>query len=287
MSTSNVGVTSRDRFSFSLFLALMVHAALILGVGFSSDLNTTESISIDVTLSVANDLIEPEQADFIATTSQLGSGNESDVYEMTTRQHADFHNNEMEEVVSQPSPLPEVTEASVDLLTALANSDESLSDQQQEITELLPMPESNRLDREKLVQEIASLEARIAQDQQALAKLPRTKRLNSMTTRSAAEAAYLNMWRAKCERIGRSNYPPGGFEGEVLMLVSILADGSLQEVRVLKPSGHKALDRAALMTVRQAAPYQPFTVEMRKAYDRLEFTRTWQLTKTGSTLGRQ
>ena len=39
--------------------------------------------------------------------------------------------------------------------------------------------------------------------------------------------------------------------------ISILADGTLEEVRVLKSSGHKALDRAALATVRQAAPYQP------------------------------
>ena len=39
MSTSDVGVTSTDRFSFSLFLALMLHAALILGIGFSSGIN--------------------------------------------------------------------------------------------------------------------------------------------------------------------------------------------------------------------------------------------------------
>ena len=146
-------------------------------------------------------------------------------------------------------------------------------------------PPTSQLDRETLVQEIASLEARIAQDQQALAKMPRTKRISSVTTRSASEAAYLNMWRQKCERIGRANYPSGGLEGEVLMLVSILADGTLEEVRILKPSGHPELDRAALATVRQAAPYQPFNVEMRKAYDRLEFTRTWQFTKRGAALG--
>ena len=64
-----------------------------------------------------------------------------------------------------------------------------------------------------------------------------------------------------------------------------LADGTLEEVRILKSSGHRELDRAALATVRQAAPYQPFNVEMRKSYDRLEFTRTWQFTKTGSALG--
>ena len=61
-------------------------------------------------------------------------------------------------------------------------------------------------------------------------------------------------------------------------------DGSLQEVRVLKSSGHRQLDTAALATVRQAAPFQPFNVEMRKAYDRLEFTRWWQFTKLRSGL---
>ena len=106
-----------------------------------------------------------------------------------------------------------------------------------------------------------------------------------VSTKSAAEAAYLNMWRQKCERIGRANYPPGSLEGEVLMLVSILADGTLEEVRILQSSGHRALDQAALATVRQAAPFQPFNVEMRKGYDRLEFTRTWQFSKTGTGIG--
>lgn len=282
---ATAGVTSKDRFSFSLFLALTIHAALILGIGFSSELNTAENISIDVTLSLANDLTEPEEADFIAATNQLGSGTETEATEMTTSERADFHSNEFETVMSQAAPVPEVYQASDELLTADAQADETANKDLQEMTELLEVPPTNQLEREKLVQEIASLEARIAQDQQALAKMPRTKRISSVTTRSAAEAAYLNMWRQKCERIGRTNYPAGRLEGEVLMLVSILSDGSLEEVRILKSSGHSELDRAALSTVKQAAPYQPFNVDMRKDYDRLEFTRTWQFSKTGSALG--
>ena len=282
---ATAGVTSKDRFSFSLFLALTLHAALILGIGFSSDINTAENVSIDVTLSLSNDVVEPETADFIAATNQLGSGTESDIQEMTTTERADFHSNEFETVVAQAAPVPEVTQESEDLLNAEVPADEQVSDDLQEISELLESPDTNQLDRERLVQEIASLEARIAEDRQALAKMPRTKRISSVTTRSASEAAYLNMWRQKCERIGRANYPAGSLEGEVLMLVSILADGTLEEVRILKSSGHRELDRAALATVRQAAPYQPFNVEMRKSYDRLEFTRTWQFTKTGSALG--
>ncbi len=282
---SELAVTNRDRFSFSLFLAVTLHAALILGVGFSSDLNTSENISIDVTLSVANDAVTPEEADFIASQNQLGSGTEADIQEMTTREEADFHNNQLDPVLSQATPMPEVSETAQKVLTTTAQTMDAAQTELLELTELLEAPASPQMNREKLVQEIASLEARIAQDQQALAKMPRTKRINTVTTRSAVEASYLNMWRAKCERIGRINYPAGQLEGEVLMLVSILADGTLEEVRVLKSSGHRELDKAALATVRQAAPFQAFHVEMRKEYDRLEFTRTWQFTKSGSALG--
>lgn len=283
MAVSNI--TAKDRFSFCLFVAITLHAAIILGVGFSSQINTEDAVSIDVTLSVASDLITPEKADFIAATNQLGSGTESQVQEMTTTEQADFSSNEFQTVMSQATPMEEVSQNSQELLTTQAQSEELANKELQELTDLLEAPPTTQLDREKLVQEISSLEARIAADRQALAKMPRTKRISSVTTRSAAEASYLNMWRQKCERIGRRNYPAGSLEGEVLMLVSILADGTLEEVRILKTSGHRQLDQAALSTVRQAAPYQPFNVEMRKAYDRLEFTRTWQFSKTGAALG--
>lgn len=277
-------VTNRDRFSFAVFLALSLHALLILGVSFSSDQNMPETISIDVTLSMSNDLIEPEEADFIAATNQQGSGSESEVMEMTTTSEADFHSNQFETVMAQPEPVLEQIESSDPLLTTETDMVEHAASEELDPTEAVdPLP-APQIDREKLIQEIASLEARIAEDQQALANMPRTKRINSVSTRSASEAAYLNMWRQKCERIGAINYPSGQLEGEVLILVSILSDGTLEEVRVLKSSGHRQLDQAALATVRQAAPFQPFNVEMRKSYDRLEFTRWWQFSKRRTRL---
>jgi protein TonB len=277
-------ITSRDRFSFSLFLALSLHAALILGVSFSSDRNIAETSTIEVTLAVANDSVEVEEADFIAASNQVGSGSEADARELTTTEEAPFQNNDPQQVMAQPMPMPEITEASAELLSTDFTAEDQASKDLKELTELLEVPQTTQFDREQLVEEIASLEARITQDRQALAKMPRTKRISSMSTRSADEAAYLDMWRQKCERIGKANYPPGALEGEVLMLVSIVADGTLEEVRILKSSGHRALDQAALATVRQAAPYQPFNVAMRKAYDRLEFTRTWLFSKSGTAL---
>ena len=192
--------------------------------------------------------------------------------------------NQFETVMAQPEPVPEQLESSDPLLTTEAEADQIAAQETLDPTEAIdPLP-APQIDREKLIQEIASLEARIAEDQQALANMPRTKRINSVSTRSASEAAYLNMWRQKCERIGAINYPAGQLEGEVLILVSILSDGTLEEVRVLKSSGHRQLDQAALATVRQAAPFQPFNVEMRKSYDRLEFTRWWQFSKRRTRL---
>ena len=112
----------------------------------------------------------------------------------------------------------------------------------------------------------------------------RTKRLTSTSAKSAAEAAYLDMWRQKIERIGRANYPPGGISGELLLLAVIRRDGALQEVRVLESTGYPALDAAATRTVRLAAPYTPFPPEMRKAYDRLEIVRRWRFAREGALL---
>ena len=94
------------------------------------------------------------------------------------------------------------------------------------------------------------------------------------------------MWRRKCERLGRVNYPQGNVQGELVMQVSIFSSGLLDYVRIVRSSGSSLLDQAALDTVRHAAPYQPFSTEMRKAYDRLEFTRTWQYSKFGADINR-
>ncbi|MEM7098923.1 MAG: energy transducer TonB [Pseudomonadota bacterium] len=278
------GITHRDRFQFSLFLALALHGLIILGIGFSSELNQPNTQSIEVTVSLANDLVEPDEADFIAAQNQLGSGTADRVVEMTSAERSDFQSNTPTPVFSpqdQREAQPLQTEPLVNTQSSSTTKTpvEDLEREEAVQSELDPS-----LNREQLIQEIASLEARIAQNQQALANRPRTKHLSQVTTRSAAEAAYLNMWREKCERIGRINYPAGDLEGEVLMLVSISADGVLQQVKILRSSGHRALDQAALATVRQAAPFQPFGVEMRKQYDVLEFTRTWQFTKAGSSL---
>lgn len=275
-------ITPRDRLGFTLFMAASLHAALILGVTFSERLATEKSPTIEVTLATHNDQVENEDADFIAEAAQLGSGDAQEALEQTTTQESEIYANAVNEVI--PDPMAAVNETAVEEKVLLATDiarEEKVTDEAVEESEANDATAlTSSASYESLAKEIASLEARIAQEEQMLAKGPRVKRLSSVSTKSAAEAAYLNMWRQKVERIGNANYPAGTF-GSLRMLVVIREDGTLKEVKLLDSSGHKNLDEAALRIVRLAAPYPDFSVEMRKDYDVLEIIRTWQFSQSG------
>ncbi len=280
-------ITPKDRLSFTLFLAAALHAAIILGVGFSASLSMEQSPTIEVTLAQYSDPDAPEDADFIAQSNQLGSGTEAEILELTTTQDADFQDNQLQQVITDPLPaVAPMTLERRELLTAISSPDDNVTTQDETPLEAVesPLLAANET-YDTLAREIASLEARIALEQQALAKQPRIKRLTSVSTKTADEAAYLNMWRRKVERIGNANYPDSGVFGDLRMLVVLNYDGQLRDIRILQSSGYKVLDEAALRIVRIAAPFQDFPVEMRKKYDQLEIIRTWKFSISGTTLG--
>jgi protein TonB len=277
-------ITPRDRLSFTLFLAAALHAALILGVGFSASVNVESSPTIEITLARFNDQEAPEDAEFAAQANQQGSGTEAEIMEMTTDQEAEFQDNVFQDVASQSVPAQEAQLLEKrELLTSLVNPEDAVPTEDE-----MPLPPTDSQltqNYEELAREIASLEARIARERQALAKAPRVKRLTSVSTKTADEAAYLNMWRQKVERIGNANYPAGDLHGSLRMLVVISWDGKLKDLKLLESSGHRSLDEAAMRIVRIASPFQDFPVEMRKKYDQLEIIRTWKFSRSGATLG--
>ncbi len=128
-------------------------------------------------------------------------------------------------------------------------------------------------------QEIASLSARIEEEAVAYANRPRRKAI-SASTQEYKYASYLDAWRRKVEAIGNLNYPEEAkrrqLYGSLILRVALRADGSLEEVRVLRSSGSDILDQAAVRIVHLAAPYAPFPPDIRKETDFLDITRTWQ-----------
>ncbi|MGA7981418.1 MAG: energy transducer TonB, partial [Chromatiaceae bacterium] len=127
--------------------------------------------------------------------------------------------------------------------------------------------------------EIAKLTARIEETGTAYANRPRRKAI-SASTREYKYATYLEAWRRKVERIGNLNYPEEAkrrsLYGNLILHVAVRADGSLEQVRVVRSSGFDVLDEAAVRIVKLAAPFAPLPPNIRAETDILDITRTWQ-----------
>lgn len=130
--------------------------------------------------------------------------------------------------------------------------------------------------------DIARLEAQIAKQQDEYQKRPKRKFIGARTTEYRF-AMYVESWRQKVEKIGNLNYPEEAKEkkiyGRLRLTVSIMADGSIENVEISQSSGFKVLDNAARRIVEMAAPYSPFPEDIRKDTDIISITRTWTFTK--------
>ncbi|MFN3236280.1 MAG: energy transducer TonB [Pseudomonadales bacterium] len=286
---STQGVSANDRLSFTIFIALAIHAVIILGVTFTYVDRSQSATTLEVTLAQHRSKNRPDKADFLAQFDQVGSGTLEEKALITSPNKAEYHDTVIRETspVQQTASAPQKQEKQQATVvttakTTRANAPETV-EQDTSSKETLTPGEKSLLQRSL---EIASLEARLDQQRQIYAKRPRIKRLTSLSTASSNDAFYLNSWRRKIERIGNLNYPAEARRqklfGSLRLLVSVLPDGSLKEVEILESSGHQVLDDAALQIVRLAAPFAPFPDELRETTDVLEIIRTWQFRENSS-----
>ncbi len=282
-------VSSGDRLSFTLFLAVALHVALILGVTFSYMNREASSHTLEVTLAQQRSQQTPENPDYLAQINQIGSGSLDEKQLLSSPTEANLTDTEIQETTQHPQqqarPVTDQTQERV--MTTQAESDQSVF-QEDKLTD--PQVAKTAATSSKSLQaralEIASLEAKLDRQKQIFAKRPRIKRLTSLSTASSTDAFYLNSWRRKIENIGNLNYPEEARKrklyGSLRLMVAITPDGRLKDVELLESSGHKTLDEAALRIVRLAAPFAPFPDELRKTTDVLEIIRTWQFRKNSS-----
>ena len=274
------GVRPADRLGFTLFVAVVLHMTLILGLGFQLADPPAISKTLEITLSSFKSEQAPKEADFLAQDNQQGSGTLEHKAAPKTTEVAPFQDTQINRVTppqAAPRQVPEDTpRAAVATLTPQPVKTPAKNEQRKTDTPARPVPE---FDSAQLSAEIASLEADLAREQQLYAKRPKIHRLNAASTMRDKGAWYKDEWRRKVERIGNLNYPDEarreGLYGSLRLLVSIRRDGSLHEVQVLEKSGHAVLDQAAMRIVHLAAPYAPFTGDLAD-FDRLEIIRTWR-----------
>lgn len=67
-------------------------------------------------------------------------------------------------------------------------------------------------------------------------------------------------------------------EGRTGVKITILKDGRLKKVEVVKSSGRKILDRAAVQSVRDAAPFPPIPEKLRKDEIEMSITLVFKIT---------
>ncbi|HHL45682.1 MAG TPA: energy transducer TonB [Gammaproteobacteria bacterium] len=283
--TSSTSITATDRLGLTLFLAVALHMIFILGLSFDLELLVFPEESplptMEITLVHSRSEEAPEDADYLAQANQRGGGNTPEKVRPSSQNFNPLPIPKQGDAPStqqaaspqaQQDPLPTMQMMTVE------QSDRAIP----ELDEKMETPSRpEQITSAKLIEsskEVASLDAEIRQLKETLAKLPREKHLNA-NTREYKYAAYMDAWRSKVERIGNLNYPDEAksrqLYGRLLLDVVINADGSVKRIDLLRSSGHKILDDAAIRIVTLAAPFAPFPEHIRKDFDVLHITRTW------------
>ncbi len=272
-SDSNIlvdnSVSSSDRFSLTLFLAVALHAVIILGVTFGIHENQpAEQILPTLDITVANRKTEaPEEADYLAQTSQEGAGNTSE---------------KVDPLLAVPEQAPAVEPRQTrDTPTQVvtASESEAVVIQEQQDTPESEQPDVTAAELIERSMEMVNLSEQLSETMQAYAERPKQVFV-SARTQEFKYANYMNEWVKKVERVGNLNYPDearrAGISGKLMMDVALNADGTVRDIRILRPSGHPVIDEAAVRIVNLAAPYPPLPPDILKDADILHITRTWE-----------
>lgn len=305
---SRTKIGSLDKLGLALFIAITVHAVLILGSSFISPEVKPPMHTLEITLAKHTSDKAPEKADFLAQSNQEGSGTLEEKRILSTTQQSNFEDDRIrnqsalpsnsqpaEEITPEPpipttkkepetGPQKESSKQAQTVVTTKKAKQKKKSEKPKKAPKASSAPkagQSTSLLARSL--EIANLQAEVRLQEEELAAWPRVHRLTSVSTAAYEDAVYLNNWRKRIENVGNLNYPEEarsrGVFGTLRLLVAILPDGSLKSVEILQSSGHKILDDAAIRIVRLASPFQPFTPEMQKRTDILEIIRTWKFEK--------
>lgn len=282
-------VTSGDRLTFTLFVALVVHAVLFFGLAFTSPKIELPHV-MEVTLAQHRSDQSNPDADFLANANQQGSGTAQEAHLLTSPHQSPFKDSRINEIQPQEqvAAAARADELRRQVLTTTAHSrrshDNSLS---QEIRPEQLNSQDSQVAQAQQSSDIASLEARLAAKKNAYAKRPKIRTLSSLSTRYDRDAVYIDAFRSRVELIGNRNYPELArqkhLSGNVRLLVAILPNGQVKSVTVLKSSGSKLLDEAAQRSVMLAAPFQPFPADIRRDTDILQIIRTWKFSERLTT----
>lgn len=279
----DIRITHADRLGITLFLAIVLHALVILGISFSSNEpdKRTNVTTMDITLVQQKAEKAPQQADYLAQADQQGSGNtrERVAHQAEQSKPASAETRGEADQQQKASRKTKKNTTRTTLLTG-KKSPQKIRNSEAPVRSA----QTEKIDRMELIRrskQIARLSAQNDAHWQAYSELPDSKYLYA-NTRHHADAAYLAAWARKVKQIGEMNYPYEArrkrLSGSLMMEVAIKPDGSLESTRIIQSSGFKVLDNAAINIVKLAAPYSRVPPEVLGDHKVLRIIRTLSFT---------
>jgi protein TonB len=272
--------TNVNPFTITLPAAVIVHAVVIAGVGFG--LPDTGKIQraplLDITLVNTHSDTAPDKADYIAQANQKGSGT-LNKKNRPTSPLASMNPNDLSgesPVKSFESTPAVVPKPDPQLLTTKGKTPKYINKRPEKEEIKDPKPVDKEIS--DATDEIAQLMAEMNKEEQHYANRPRIHFIDSISAKSAIEAAYIDAWAKKLERIGNINFPEEALRlslsGTLILNTTLDRAGRVVEIGIDSSSGSRILDNAALRIVKLASPYEPLPHEIRAKYDQLNITRS-------------
>ena len=269
-------VSSNDRISFTLLLAIAAHALIILGIGFELvRSHSAPPSTIEVILTKTQNVDTPEDAKVISEHNQKQSGS-VDFDSRPTSPSLTQKTLQGNDQASTKEILENTTIAAENVMVIHKNTNKNDLSERVAVTKPNPI---NQQELRKNQQNVAQLVSELREEQQLYAKRPRINHIDTLSAKSAIEAKYIKDWVEKVEIIGNINYPSQArrkkLSGTLILSVLVNSDGAVISTSVQQGSGKKLLDDAAKKIVRLASPFKRFPSEMSEQYDQLMITRTW------------
>jgi protein TonB len=274
------GVSASDRLGFTLFLALTIHAIVVLGVGFTqSDKPNSDALpSMEVIIANSRSLEEVENPDYLAQVDQAGGGKADDKARPSAPVSANTPINQhgLAEQARQELKKSQLAISQIYFLTQ-QDANQTVDKNTQEKKKKKSNAKQTS-DVEQRQSKIAQLQAEIRQMTIDYAKRPKSITLTA-ATKKAVEASYLASWVQQVEHTGNLNYPSEArikkIDGQLRLSVRINQAGAILDVQITKSSGSSILDEAAKRILRLSEPFAAFSEELKQRADQIVIIRTW------------
>jgi protein TonB len=285
-----VSTTSDIPAARELFIAVLAHLVLVLGVTFGFDTGAALPLqSLDVRLVPEASDQRSTEAAYLAEFDRIGRGTTVERVRALTPRGLEAQRTEAQQetrglpkdaglparvpVLAVLSLVPATRAAGAPADTPLRPGERAVQRAQQ--AERPPQLETggdDAVDRARLT-----------------GPASREGELVSPDTRAAAFAPYLDRWRRKVERFGTLNFPDvAALQRARPPILAILlgADGTVRNIALQRSSGNTALDQAAIQIVRNAGRFEPFPQSLARNVGELRFAYEWRFeTEPGNASG--